>query len=45
LKSWFDNVDAEELLHGSVEVAVAASWDGDHPDIRLLPDSSKGGEG
>ena len=30
VKTWFDNVDAEELLHGAITVEVDAEWDGDH---------------
>lgn len=35
LKSWFDNNDPCDLLHGEVELPITASWDGDHPDVRL----------
>jgi hypothetical protein len=30
IKSWFDNVGADELLHGHVEVPIRAEWDCDH---------------
>jgi histidine triad (HIT) family protein len=33
LTDWFDNLSADELLHGSVTVAVTAEWDQDHPKI------------
>jgi hypothetical protein len=33
LTDWFANLGADELLHGSVTVAVTAEWDQDHPKI------------
>jgi hypothetical protein len=30
VKTWFDNVSADELLSGRVTVEIDADWDGDH---------------
>jgi hypothetical protein len=38
LQSWFDNVDAEELLAGKIEFPVRAEWDGDHPLVHIVPE-------
>lgn len=29
IKTWFDNVGVDELLHGNVTVEIEAEWDGD----------------
>jgi hypothetical protein len=36
VKTWFDNVSPEELLHGTVEVEIDATWDGDHMIARIV---------
>lgn len=30
IKTWFDNVGADELLAGKIEVGIDAEWDMDH---------------
>lgn len=35
LRGWFDNLTAEELLSGNVEVAITAEWDCDHPVVTI----------
>lgn len=37
IKSWFDNVAEDELLHGRVEVPIRAEWDGDHMVAYIEP--------
>lgn len=35
IKTWFDNLDAAELLAGKVTVEIDAEWDMDHPVARI----------
>lgn len=35
LKTWFDDLTADELLHGTIEFPVTATWDGDHPLVEI----------
>lgn len=35
LQGWFDNLGADELLHGKVTVPFDAEWDQDHPIITI----------
>lgn len=35
IKTWFENLTAEELLFGSVEVEVDVAWDSDHPVVTV----------
>jgi hypothetical protein len=37
IKTWFDNLTADELLHGSIEVPIRAEWDGDCVVVHLEP--------
>jgi hypothetical protein len=39
LTGWFDNCGIDELLTGSVELPVAATWEGDHPRVEIVPDT------
>jgi hypothetical protein len=41
IKSWFDSLTADELLHGSVEVPIRAEWDGDHMVAHIEPEVVK----
>jgi hypothetical protein len=41
IKTWFDNVSADELLHGSIEVPIRAEWDGDHMVAHIEPETTK----
>lgn len=37
VKTWFDNVGADELLKGSTEVTIDAEWDQDHMVANIVP--------
>lgn len=37
IKTWFDNEDALDLLHGRVEVAIDAEWAMDHLVAHIVP--------
>lgn len=36
IKSWFDNLAAEEILHGSVRVQVDARWNGESIEAHIV---------
>lgn len=36
VKSWFDNLMAEEMLVGSVEVVIDPAWDYDHLEAKII---------
>lgn len=36
LTGWFDNCGIDELLVGSLEVTVDATWGGDHPRVEIV---------
>ncbi len=40
LKTWFDNLMPEELLHGKLEVSVDVRWEDDHPVVTICEDKS-----
>lgn len=37
IKTWFDNVGVDELLHGNVTVEIDAEWDGETLVANIVP--------